>query len=131
VEKYIIEDKEHVYEQDYEKHHIEKTFTENGIYDAEDESGDVTAYSKVTVNVSGGGEPPVLISKTINQNGSYNALSDEANGYSDVTVNVPIPPTLNILASASECPFAPSGTATSTLDLDSFSVTSSAGEVTT
>ena len=32
--------------------------------------------------------PPVLITKTITQNGTYNASSDSADGYSEVTVNV-------------------------------------------
>lgn len=32
--------------------------------------------------------PPVLITKTITQNGTYNASSDEADGYSSVTVEV-------------------------------------------
>lgn len=40
---------------------------------------------------SGGTPPPepVLIEKTITQNGTYNASSDNADGYSGVTVNVP------------------------------------------
>lgn len=41
---------------------------------------------------SGGGSPaptPTLITKTITANGSYNAASDNADGYSRVTVNVP------------------------------------------
>lgn len=41
---------------------------------------------------SGGGSPaptPTLITKTITANGSYNAASDNADGYSSVTVNVP------------------------------------------
>ena len=32
---------------------------------------------------------PTLISKTITENGTYNAADDDADGYSDVTVNVP------------------------------------------
>ena len=35
------------------------------------------------------GETPTLISKTIAANGTYNASSDSADGYSSVTVNVP------------------------------------------
>jgi hypothetical protein len=41
---------------------------------------------------SGGGTPtpqPVLIEKSVTQNGAYNAEDDEADGYSAVTVNVP------------------------------------------
>lgn len=41
-----------------------------------------------TINsISGGGS--TLITKTITQNGTYNASSDNADGYSSVTVNVP------------------------------------------
>ena len=35
-----------------------------------------------------GGSQPVLVTKTITQNGTYNASSDSADGYSQVTVNV-------------------------------------------
>lgn len=37
----------------------------------------------------GGGDTPVLIEKTITENGTYNAEDDEADGYSSVTVEVP------------------------------------------
>lgn len=36
----------------------------------------------------GGGSQPVLITKSITQNGTYNASSDNADGYSSVNVNV-------------------------------------------
>lgn len=36
----------------------------------------------------GGGTPPVLVSKTVTENGTYQASSDSADGYSEVTVNV-------------------------------------------
>lgn len=36
----------------------------------------------------GGGSQPVLITKNITQNGTYNASADSADGYSQVTVNV-------------------------------------------
>lgn len=36
----------------------------------------------------GGGGSAVLVSKTITENGTYNASDDNADGYSDVTVNV-------------------------------------------
>lgn len=40
--------------------------------------------------MGGGGAPaPTLITKSITANGSYNAASDNADGYSSVTVNVP------------------------------------------
>lgn len=45
----------------------------------------------------GGGGSSVLISKSITQNGIYNAQDDNADGYSEVTVDVaPQPITLNI-----------------------------------
>ena len=44
---------------------------------------------KVSVDVyEGGGSSPTLITKSITQNGTYNASSDNADGYSQVTVNV-------------------------------------------
>lgn len=36
----------------------------------------------------GGGTPPVIINKTVTENGTYQASSDSADGYSEVTVNV-------------------------------------------
>ena len=38
-----------------------------------------------------GGSSATLIAKTITENGTYNASSDSADGYSSVTVNVPTP----------------------------------------
>lgn len=40
---------------------------------------------------SGGGSSATLIAKTITENGTYNASSDSADGYTSVTVNVPTP----------------------------------------
>lgn len=54
--------------------------TTNGTYDT-------TNNNSVEVNVAGGGG--TLISKTITQNGVYNASADAADGYSTVMVNVP------------------------------------------
>lgn len=54
--------------------------TENGTVD-------VTNYAEAVVNVSSGGSP-VLITKNILSNGTYNAQNDNADGYSSVTVNV-------------------------------------------
>ena len=56
----------------------ELNVTENGTYS---ETG--KAYSPVNVNVQ-----PELITKTITANGTYNASSDDADGYSSVTVAV-------------------------------------------
>jgi hypothetical protein len=56
-----------------------RSISQNGTYDT-------TTNDEVVVNVSGGSA--VLVSKTITQNGTYNASSDSADGYSSVTVNV-------------------------------------------
>lgn len=56
--------------------------TQNGTYD-------VTEKASAVVNVSG--SAPTLITKSITANGTYNASSDNADGYSQVTVNVPAP----------------------------------------
>lgn len=46
---------------------------------------------KITSEGGGGGGSATLITKTITENGTYNASSDSADGYSSVTVNVPTP----------------------------------------
>lgn len=56
-----------------------EVITENGIVDVKDKE-----YADVNVQAT-----PTLISKTITANGEYDAEDDEADGYSDVTVNVP------------------------------------------
>lgn len=55
------------------------TITENGDYDA----GIGNAYNPVTVNIT-----PDVMSKTIDENGEYNASDDGATGYSKVVVEV-------------------------------------------
>ena len=57
------------------------TYTQNSTYDT-------TTVNSVTVNVEGGGSS-TLGTKTINNNGTYNASSDSLDGYSQVTVSVP------------------------------------------
>lgn len=57
-----------------------KAISENG------SNIDVAEYATVSVSVSGGG---TIVSKSITANGTYNASSDNADGYSPVTVNVP------------------------------------------
>ena len=47
------------------------------------------------VGGTGGGEQPVLITKSITENGIYSASADSADGYSQVTVNVPAPAPLS------------------------------------
>lgn len=54
--------------------------TQNGTYD-------VTDKASAEVNVQGGSS--ILVPKTITQNGTYDPASDNADGYSGVTVNVP------------------------------------------
>lgn len=64
---------------------ISKDITENGIYNATEDSAD--GYSSVSVNVNN--SDIELDEKTITVNGEYNASDDELDGYSKVTVNVP------------------------------------------
>ena len=59
------------------------TFTDNGVYDAQED--DCDGYKTVTVAVP----EPVLGTKSITENGTYTAASEEKDGYSSVTVNVP------------------------------------------
>lgn len=47
------------------------------------------------VGGTGGGEQPVLITKNITENGIYSASADNADGYSQVTVDVPAPAPLS------------------------------------
>lgn len=56
--------------------------TENGEYTP---PTGVDGFDNVTVAVP----PPVIITKNIIANGTYNAIDDNATGYSSVTVNVP------------------------------------------
>lgn len=58
-----------------------KSITQNGTYNALDDSLD--GYATVTVNVS-----PNVGTKNISTNGTYNASSDSLDGYSSVTVEV-------------------------------------------
>lgn len=57
------------------------TYTQNSTYDT-------TTVNSVTVQVEGGGSS-TLGTKTINNNGTYNASDDSLDGYSQVTVSVP------------------------------------------
>lgn len=61
---------------------IEKTITENGVYDPQQENAD--GYSMVTVTTP----TADLGTKTITANGTYAATDDNKDGYSEVTVNV-------------------------------------------
>lgn len=58
------------------------TATNNGTYTP---SSPYTGYSQVVVNTSS-----ILITKTITTNGTYNASSDNADGYSSVVVDLPL-----------------------------------------
>ena len=62
---------------------IEKTITENGVYDPQQENAD--GYSMVTVTTP----TADLGTKTITANGTYAATDDNKDGFSEVTVNVP------------------------------------------
>ena len=46
------------------------------------------ALAKI-VGGGGGGETPVLVTKTVTENGTYAASADNADGYSSVTVALP------------------------------------------
>lgn len=50
---------------------------------------DVLSYLMGKNSGGGGGEAPVLIDKTITENGTYNASDDAADGYKKVVVDVP------------------------------------------
>ena len=66
---------------------ISKSISENGDYSPASDSAD--GYSAVHVSVPSSA-PAVLVSKNINQNGTYIALDDDsADGYSQVIVNIP------------------------------------------
>lgn len=59
--------------------------------DANATAGDIASGKTAYVNgskVTGNASTPTLITKSITQNGTYNASSDNADGYSSVTVNV-------------------------------------------
>ena len=57
---------------------------------ARDNGNQVTVkIEKLELTGSGGGGSPTLITKSITANGTYNASDDNADGYSEVTVNVP------------------------------------------
>lgn len=62
---------------------IEKTITENGVYDPQQENAD--GYSMVTVTTP----TADLGTKTVTANGTYVATDDNKDGFSEVTVAVP------------------------------------------
>lgn len=68
-----------------------KEITENGIYNAEDDSLD--GYSSVSVNVPTSASLDEII---IVKNGIYNASDENIDGYSKITVNVPLSVNLEI-----------------------------------
>ena len=59
---------------------------DNDAYIITPAAGEHTVEVKLPIN--GGGGSATLITKTITANGTYNASSDDADGYSQVTVNV-------------------------------------------
>ena len=60
------------------------TITSNGTT-----TEDVTNYASAEITVNVPSSSPTLTTKTITENGTYAASSDNADGYSSVTVNVP------------------------------------------
>lgn len=83
------------------------TVTQNGVYTA---SGGVDGYSPVTVEVP---DPPapVLIEKTITQNGVYDPEDDNADGYSMIDVEVPVVDVIEFTANTNDTYTAPAGKA--------------------
>lgn len=83
------------------------TVTQNGIYTA---SGGVDGYSPVTVEVP---DPPapVLVEKTITQNGVYDPEDDNADGYSMIDVEVPVVDVIELNANMNRTYTAPAGKA--------------------
>ena len=69
----------------------ELTVTENGTYTP---SSGTDGYNEVNVNVQ-----PTLAMKNITANGTYTASDDNADGYSSVSVNVPLPSNAYLLKS--------------------------------
>ena len=57
---------------------------------------DVTSYASAEIAVNVPQNAADLITKVITANGTYNASSDNADGYSSVTVNVPAPAPLGM-----------------------------------
>lgn len=73
---------------------IEKTFTENGVYTAEEYEAD--GFSAVDIEVV-----PNVIEKTLTANGTYDASKlDNVDGYSKVVVDVPTPPAPTLVQKA-------------------------------
>lgn len=106
ADKYIIDGEEWEFldSNDYvDEHLVEKTITENGVYNGTDEADGKRGYSKVTVDVAS--TPSTLIEKTVTENGEYVAVNDEANGYSKVTVNVDQSGILNLSSLVSKINF--------------------------
>lgn len=60
-----------------------RTVTTNGTYDT-------TTNNSVLVDVPSSGGASTLVSKTITENGTYDPSDDDADGYSEVNVNLPL-----------------------------------------
>ena len=75
---------------------VQLSVTENGDYTAPEGK----AYSPVHVAVP----ESVLTTKNITANGTYNASSDNADGYSSVTVDVPLPENAYLLKTYEDVP---------------------------
>lgn len=61
---------------------------------------DLFSYFFTRATSGGGGGSPTLITKQITENGTYVAESDNADGYSQVTVNVDLKAFVNNIVNA-------------------------------
>lgn len=61
---------------------------------------DLFDYFFTKVTTGGGGSTPTLVTKQITENGTYTAADDNADGYSEVTVNVNLKAFVNSIVNA-------------------------------
>ena len=61
---------------------------------------DLFDYFFTKVTIGGGGGSPTLITKQIAENGTYTAADDNADGYSEATVNVDLKAFVNSIVNA-------------------------------
>lgn len=61
---------------------------------------DLFSYFFTKSTSGGGGDSPTLITKQITENGTYTAADDNADGYSEATVNVDLKAFVNNIVNA-------------------------------